>query len=129
MKYGDECYCMYCKETYIFSVKETYKRCCRQCSLVRDYCLAPDCNEYSMLRSGYQPNMDSVAPEDRITVRQTQKIMKQKGMPVGSFTYGPVNILMSEWIDENKDIFKEDVHYMHNHCRECFHKLIGWDGK
>ena len=130
MKYGDECYCMYCKETYTYSPKERYKMCCRQCSLVRDFCPVPDCNEYSLLKVGYIPDMEIVKSEHKESVVAALRIMKEQKQ-LGCMTYGPVNELIADWVNvkENKDIIMEDMHYLHNHCRECFHKLIGWDGK
>ena len=96
--------CMYCKKKY---KRGRNPNCCNQCLLVRDYCLKPDCNEFSILRKGYNDPTQGKYKYLALAVIEGERIAKH-----------------DKWMKENEDLHEGDQHHLFNHCSKCYDKIL-----
>ena len=107
--------CMYCNKNY---KRGKNPRCCNKCLMERDYCVKPNCNKYSILRTGYRPK--GLSKEEKMAYNALVEMSGQAFVMLDR----EMQIKFNKWRNENEEIHEEDEHYIFNHCIKCFNEIM-----
>ena len=100
--------CMYCKKEYLppfrHSNREKRSKCCNECRKVRDWCQTEECNNKSLLVTGYPPNNNALA----------------------IFSGPKINRCIEEYIKNNQEELQQDPYAFMNFCCKHFEERVGY---